>query len=280
MGAVLALIASLSWGCADFVAGLSTRRVGALRVLALSYPVGALPLTFAALFLVPGVIDREVIAWSVVVGIAGILAMYLFYRALAEGPMGIVSPITAVLSAVIPVGVGLAIGETLSILAVAGMVMALIAVILVSVEWGGTRSISTKALAFALGSGVAIGAYLATVGLSPPDSGLWVVTLGRWIACIPLLVVVLFTIRSLPWSGVAYPFTFVIASGILDATSNSLFQIAVRMDALAIVGLIGSLYPAATVVLARVFLDERMSRTQVVGVGLALVAAACLAVSA
>ena len=281
MGALLALVSSLAWGCADVVAGLATRRVGALRVISVSYPAGAIPLTFVAAFLVPGVINANVVAWSLAVGLVGVLAMYLFYRALAAGPMGIVSPITAVLSAAIPVITGIVLGETLAPLAIAGMVLAVIAVILVSIETGEERRVTPQAIGWALGSGVAIGLYLALIGISPDDSGIWVVTLGRWFAIALLCIIVLITLRRFPWTGlsVAYPWAFVIASGILDATANSLFQIATRLDDLAIVGLIGSLYPAATVVLARVFLSERMSRVQFVGVVLALVAAAALTVT-
>ncbi|MFM9135104.1 MAG: DMT family transporter [bacterium] len=281
MGALLALVSSLAWGCADFVAGIATRRVGALRVLSVSYPAGAIPLTLAAAFLIPGVIDADTVAWGLAVGLVGILAMYLFYRALAAGPMGLVSPITAVLSAAIPVITGLVLGETLAALAIAGMVLAVIAVILVSVETGEERRVTPQALGWALGAGVAIGLYITGVGLSPDDSGLWVVTLGRWFGVALLCLIVLIGLRRLPWTGlsVAYPWAFVIASGVLDATANGIFQIAARLDDLAIVGLIASLYPAATVVLARVFLSERMSRVQLVGVMLALVAVAALTVS-
>lgn len=281
MGALLALVSSLAWGCADFVAGIATRRVGALRVLSVSYPAGAIPLTLAAVFLLPGIINANTVAWAFGVGLVGILAMYLFYRALAAGPMGIVSPITAVLSAAIPVITGLVLGETLAALAIMGMVLAVVAVILVSVETGEDRRVTPQALGWALGSGVAIGLYITGVGLSPDDSGLWVVALGRWFGVALLCVIVLVGLRRLPWTGLAvpYPWAFVIASGVLDATANGVFQIAARLDDLAIVGLIASLYPAATVVLARVFLSERMSRVQLVGVVLALVAVAALTVS-
>lgn len=282
MGPLLALISSLLWGCGDFLGGVSTRRVGALRVIAVSYPVGCVLLLVCALTILPGAIDATTLWLSLLVGVAGIAAMYMFYRTLAIGPMGILSPVTAVLSAAIPVAAGLLMGETLSALAIAGMLIAAAAIVLVSVELGvDERAISARGMAYAIAAGSLIGIYLAGVGLAPETSGIWVVTLGRLVgAAVAVLVAAVVLLRpGRPKLTSPYPWIAVIAVGVLDSTANGLFQIAVQLDALAIVAVIGSLYPAATVVLARYFLAERMSRLQVVGVGLALVAAATLSVS-
>lgn len=281
MGPFLALISSLSWGLADFLGGVSSRRVGSLRVIAVSYPVGALLLTALSLTLVHGTLDGETIAWAVATGLMGIVAMGLFYRALAAGPMGIISPITAVLSAAIPVVVGIARGESLTAIAIAGMVLAGLAVVLVSREVGDHPTITRRSILLAIAAGAAIGAYLTGIGLAPTGSGIWVVTIGRWVASGAVLVTVAIVSRRGPSNAPSAPFpwAFAIGAGLLDCTANALFQLAVRMDALAIVAVIGSLYPAATVVLARYVLKERMSAVQVVGVGLALTAAAALALS-
>ena len=283
MAALLALLSSLLWGCGDFLGGISTRRVGALRVIAVSYPVGCVVLLVCAFFVIPGTIDGVTIWWSLIVGVSGILAMYMFYLTLAEGPMGILSPVTAVLSAGIPVVVGIVLGESLTPLAVVGILIAGLAIVLVSLEFGAERSVTAKGLTYAIAAGTLIGVYLTGVGLAPDDSGLWVVTLGRIIGAVLVVAIAAAVIlgrrggQQVP--GAAYPWMAVIAVGILDSTANGVFQVAVRMDALAIVAVLASLYPAATVVLARYFLAERMSRLQVVGVGLALVAAAALSVS-
>lgn len=290
MAPLLALLSSLLWGCGDFLGGISTRRVGALRVIAVSYPVGCVVLLACALFVIPGTIDGTTLWWSLVVGISGILAMYMFYLTLAVGPMGILSPITAVLSAGIPVVVGIMLGESLNGLAIIGIVIAGLAIVLVSLEFGAERSVTAKGLTYAIAAGTLIGVYMTGVGLSPDDSGLWVVTLGRVIGALLALAVAAVVLLgqrngrrgsasgTLP-ARASYPWIAVIAVGVLDSTANGVFQVAVRMDALAIVAVLASLYPAATVVLARYFLAERMSRLQVVGVGMALVAAAALSVS-
>lgn len=281
MGPLLALTSSLLWGCGDFLGGISTRKVGALRVIAVSYPVGCVILVICALTVVPGTIDTTTLWWSLLVGLAGILAMYMFYLTLAEGPMGILSPVTAVLSAGIPVVVGLLTGETLNALAITGIAIAGLAIVLVSLEFGVERSVTVRGLAYAISAGTLIGIYMTGVGLAPDNSGIWVVTLGRVVGAALALIVAAFVFLRPGRTPLAtpYPWLAVIAVGVLDSSANGLFQVAVRLDDLAIVAVLGSLYPAATVVLARYFLAERMSRVQVVGVGLALVAAATLSIS-
>lgn len=279
MGALLALIASISWGVADFAGGLASRKVGTIRTISVSYPAGAVLLTLLALTIVPGTIDGTVLVWSAGVGIVGLAAMSFLYRALAEGPMGIVSPITALGSAVIPVVVGLARGETLTALAIGGMALAVVAVVLVSREPGPHRSVSPRALALSGAAGLTIGVYLTGLGLAPDYSGIWVTTLGRWLACIIVVTVAIVMSRratASSWAG--YPWGLAIMAGVLDASANGFFQFAARLDELAIVAVIGCLYPAATVLLARWFLAERMSRVQVVGVALALGAVVALTI--
>ena len=288
MGVLLALVSSLAWGSADFMGGVATRRVGALRVLVISYPVGAVVITLAALFLVPGVLVARTVAVGMVAGSVGAVAIGLLYAALARGHMGVVSPITAVLSGAVPVTVGLVRGERLTWLATAGITVAAVAVILVSREKrGAPRTTPPVALAYAFGSGLAIGTYVSILGTAPGDSGIWVTTVGRWfssivVACALLVIVLARTrpsLRSGSNSREHYPWLLVVIAGAFDAIANGVFQIAARNGVLVIVAVIGSLYPAATVILARFLLHERLSRPQVLGVVLALFAAATLAVA-
>ena len=106
MAVLFALISSLSWGTADFLGGLASRRVGSLRVLSVSYPAGGVLITILALLVVPGVLSSESVWVGVTSGAVGAVGMGLLYAALAQGQMGIVSPITAVLSGAVPVLVG------------------------------------------------------------------------------------------------------------------------------------------------------------------------------
>jgi len=281
MAAVLALLSSLSWGTADFLGGLAARRVGTVRVLSASYPAGAVLITVVAVVLIPGEMSSRALLTGAVAGVVGLLAIGLLYAALARGQMGVVSPITAVLSGAVPVVVGLALGEAIGLLAAIGIALAGVAVILVSRESGPHRHTPARAVALAVTSGLAIGVYLSILGTAPVDSGIWVAAIGRWVSSVLILgalVVVLTRARhSSSASRVRYPWNLALAAGGLDALANAIFQLAAQRGSLAIVAVIGSLYPAATVVLARYLLHERLSRLQLGGVGLALVAAAILA---
>lgn len=278
LGAFLALLSSLSWGVADFIGGLAARRAGPVQVLAVAYPAGAVVLTLVALFVIPGNLTPAVLPYAFVAGAIGALAIGLLYAALTRGPMGVVSPITAVMSGAVPVVAGVLTGESLSGLAIAGMVLAVFAVILVSRESGEAHERTpVSALLLSIASGTSIGLYLTAIGLAPEDSGVWVATIGRWVSTVAMLLTLVLVVRS--FTRARFPWLLAIVSGILDASANGIFQLATQRGLLAIVAVIGSLYPAATVVLARIFIQERLNRLQITGVIAALAAAASLALA-
>lgn len=278
MAALLALISSLSWGVADFFGGLASRRAGPVQVLVVAYPAGAVLLTFIALFVIPGNLTLAVVPYAFVAGTIGALAIGLLYAALTRGPMGVVSPITAVMSGAVPVAAGLIRGESLDTLAIIGIVLAIAAVVLVSRESGHAHERTPMiALVLAMASGTAIGLYLTAIGLAPQDSGVWVATIGRWVSTIAMVLTLVIVVRTFTRS--KFPWVLAIVSGALDASANGIFQLATQRGLLAIVAVIGSLYPAATVMLARIFLHERLNRLQIIGVIAALAAAASLALA-
>lgn len=281
MASLLALLSSLSWGTSDFLGGLAARRVGAIRVLSVSYPAGAVLITVLAWLVIPGRLTWSSVATAAIVGSVGALAIGLLYAALAQGQMGIISPITAVLSGAVPVVVGLVIGESLSSLALAGVVVAGVAVILVSRESGPHRRTPVAAMILAIGSGLAIGAYLSVLGTAPEDSGIWVAAIGRWFSTVLVVAILIVMIGrgSRRGKSIRYPWILALSAGALDALANAIFQLAAQQGLLAIVAVIGSLYPAATVILARVVLKETLSRIQLVGVFLAFLAVAALALA-
>jgi drug/metabolite transporter (DMT)-like permease len=275
MLSLLALVSSLSWGAADFLGGLSSRRGSTVATLAISYPIGAVFLTGIGFYFIPGFVSVEVLGWSLAAGIVGISGIGMLYLALARGTMGTVSPITAVASAAVPVAFAAASGESLSVWSISAMALALAAVYMVTRERPRGQRARALSLVLALSGGVALGCYLTIIGSAPPGSGIWVVTLGRWVST--SLIVLILVLRAKRTGLPQAPWILALGAGILDASANALFQVAAQSGNLAVIAVMGSLYPVTTVLLARFVLNERLGRLQGLGVAFALVAATALA---
>jgi drug/metabolite transporter (DMT)-like permease len=273
----LALIASLTWGVADYMGGIASRKASPTQVLVVAYPSGAVIITLMAFLAVPGEFSTDAALWGVLAGSIGALAVALLYIALSRGPMGVVSPITAVMSGAVPTAVGLLNGERLTLLGITGIALAALAVILVSREKGEHVKVAPSTILISIASGGAIGLYLSALSLAPEESGIWAATVGRWTSSILVAVVVFAVIKNFTRNG--FPWMLAIVSGFLDATANAVFQLASQRGLLSIVAVLGSLYPATTALLARFLIQERLSRIQIVGVLLAFLAAALLALA-
>ena len=284
MGVVLALLSSGTWGVADFLGGLASRRARTVAVLAVAYPIGAVLLTLAGLFLIPGALSSSVVLLGIAAGISGASGIGLLYRALAAGPMGVVSPVTAVVACAVPVIVGLMRGDRLTMLALLGMAGAAVAIVLVSRERAELTRVRTSTVLISLASGALMGGYLAVIGISPVGSGIWPTIVSRWTSTLVMLIafgVVAFRRHRRPELPleVPFPWALVVVSGILDASANAMYQVATQHGMLAIVAVVGSLYPVTTVLLAWLVLRERLAAIQVLGVGIACASAAVLSVS-
>lgn len=276
MAVLFALFAAAGYGISDFVGGLASRRVPAITVLLLSYPVGAL-LMAGLLGVYDGPVSANTLAWSAGGGIAGLTGVALLYSALAAAPMNVVSPITAVLSALVPVIVGVGIGERPAALAWLGIGIGLFAVVLISrqPEDHPHGPIGWRPILMAVLAGVGFGFYFVCLGRTDHDSGMWPVVLSRLassVLLLPLAVVGKSFVR-MPRSVVA----FAVVAGALDATANAAFLLATRHGLLSLSGVITAMYPAGTVLLASVLLRERTGRVQ--RIGLALAAASVLLVT-
>jgi drug/metabolite transporter (DMT)-like permease len=279
MAAFLALISSLMWGTADFFGAYVSKKIPANKVLVLSYPVGFVFLLIYA-FMLPGQLDSYSILIGSLAGVIGILAMGSLYLALAIGPMGVMSPVTAASSTFVPIAMGLIVGEQLGLIAWVGISVAILAVILVSMETsptGGKLAVSGKGLVLAITSGLLIGTFLSIVGLAPTNNGMWPLVFARLMSSV--LVFGYFMSRKKQSFKEGYDsklFALVIISGALDATANAVFVLATFEGYLSIAAVIASLYPAATVILATAFLKERLTGIQFVGIGLAFFSAGIL----
>jgi drug/metabolite transporter (DMT)-like permease len=265
MAVLLALATSVVYGTGDFLGGLAARTAHALVVVAVSQLAG-LALVLALAAPLGGSAGPADLAWGAGAGAAGALALTIFYRALAAGSMSVVAPVTAVCAAAVPVVAGLAFGDVVSLSALAGVGLALPAVGLVASE-GEVRELrfGLRSLTGALLAGTGFGVVFLLLHQTAPTSGLWPLVAAR---CASAAVVGgVLAARRVPVRIPRTTMPLVLGAGVFDMGANILFLLAVRQGQLSIVGVLSSLYPVSTVVLAAVVLRERMSRIQLAGVG-------------
>lgn len=276
VAAILALGSALSFGVADFLGGLAARRAHPLVITLLAQAAGG-ALVVALAPLVGGEITTRAFVVGGLVGLAGALALVAYFHALATGPMGVTAPVAAIAGAVVPVSVGLALGERPGTAAVAGMALGIVAAVLVSLPVGDvalTRTVR-RAAVWALVGGVGFGLFFVGLDQTPEGSGLWPLV-GARLVSVPLLAVLVIAGPGLPAADV--PWRTGIVSGALDMVANTLFLLAARIGLLSVTSVLASLYPAVVALLAAVLLRERLSPPQRAGVAVGLTAVALLAV--
>jgi drug/metabolite transporter (DMT)-like permease len=318
LSAGLALFGAVVYGAADFFGGLAAKRLRSIVVTAASAASGLVFLTLL-LPVVGGEWAPADVAWGAVAGAFGVIAIALLYACLAIGPMSILSPLTAVVSAIAPMLWGLFVnGETLSAIGYLGLGVALVAVVLVGFI-PGERVVrpSARGLIMAVGAGIAIGAFLIAIDQTSSESGLvpLVVTRATNMAITAIIIGAL-VIRALSTgrraasvldvsgvvigatpsghadlehagvsSGAGVPasrnraWLLAIICGVVDAAANAIMLLALRIGDLSIVSALTALYPAGTIILAAVVLKERVGAVQWAGLALALIAGGMLALA-
>lgn len=274
---LLALGSSLAYGCADFLGGLGARKAHVLRTVMIAAPA-SLAVELLLWPVLGASFSTAALGWGAASGAASAAAFALLYKTLAIGPMNVLSPVTALMSAALPVGVGLLQGEHLATAGLIGLPLALVAVVLVSAGHGaGVARPSRTALLLAFGAGAVIALQLVFLHQAPSDSGVAPLIVGRTVSSAVTLTAAALMRRRLGPERPAYAMSA--AAGVLDSLANLMFLLAVRSGDLTVVAVITALYPAGTVLLARGVLAERIHRGQLVGLGAAAVAVSLLALT-
>jgi drug/metabolite transporter (DMT)-like permease len=276
VGIVFALAASTAWGSADFFGGLKAKRHSALAVL-FTIEVSGLVVAAVVMAIAQDPLPSTRAALCALgAGTAGIVALGAFYRALAIGTMSIVAPISAT-GVALPVIVGIATGDRPGPVVIAGLIVTTIGVIMASREVHEDETKATAArtaIGLALLASIGFGLYFIGADVAADDSVLWTVLLGRIVAIPFVGAVVLARGVSLPRGG---DLAVLCAAGATDLGATALYGLANTHGALSIVSVVGSLYPIATVILARAILDERIRAFQAAGVVAALTGVALIA---
>jgi drug/metabolite transporter (DMT)-like permease len=328
---LLALGAAAFYGTADFLGGSAARRATTYSVLLVSLASG-LAVLFVAAVAIPSPLDPASAAWGLVAGLAGTVGLFLFYGALARGPMSVVAPVSALVSAVLPVGVGVLRGDRLSAAVTAGVILCMVAIVLVSVEPDGQRAVpidepideptdtgagrgvaaSAPASAgdgaaetgatetelahdswtrvadrlrqgpvLAVAAGACFGIFFVLLREAGQSGTVWPLAtaklagLGVVLAALPLIGA-----RLEPWSALRERTTAWIAlgAGVLDSGANALYLLATRAGMLSLAAVLTALYPAITVLLARVIFSEHLRLVQRIGLVVAALGVALVTV--
>ena len=284
---ILGFTTALVYGFADFFGAIASRRISSIVVTAVSGIVGF----FFLLTMIPffgATFSSDAIIAGIAAGFASAIGITALYASLAIGPISIISPLGAVLGALVPLIFGFFIGDRFGPLGWLALALILVAVVLVGfVPGADVRLPSFKGLALAFVAGVGIGTILIVLKFSPADSGLASVITMRLVSAALLNILLLVTWMRLrrrraeaPKADFAKKFWWaVIAAGIFDSSANIFFTLALRSGSLSVVSVLTALYPLGTIMLARLILKERIGRVQMIGVLVALSGSAILAVA-
>ena len=274
-GILLALAASLSWGVADFGAGVGSRRLSVPLVIVASQAAG---LVFVGLVLAifrPSLPSGAQLAWGGLAGAIGVLGLLAFYQALSIGAMGIVGPISAT-GVVVPLTYGLARGERPSTMQLVGVGLAIVGVIAASIEKvvdaHGSRI--GAGVGFALLAALGFGGSISALSKAAAGGALWA-PLPMRVVGIPLILCVVLFMRP-STEGLRASWRLLVGIGVCDTGANILFGLASTRALLSVVSVLASLYPVVLVALARVLLHERIAKHQLGGVVLALTGVALI----
>lgn len=278
-----ALMAAVSWGTADFCGGLASRGMSAVRVVLATQTIGVVALVVLGVALQQPIPGSGDLLKGAVAGLAGGAGLLLLYLSLARDKMGLAAPLTAIASGGVPLLVGMITQGLPSAPQMAGFLLALIAIWIIS-RPEGNQPFRLSNVVLPLISGIGFGIFMALIGLIDDATGfVWPLVATR-IASISLMAALVLA----GWArerGQAtnnlerppFPWKLAIISGLGDTIGNALFVLASQMGRLDVASVLGALYPAATVLLAWLVLGERLSKKQSAGVGVALAAVALIA---
>jgi len=270
MAIVLALAAAASWGLADFLAGLASRRVSVPVVLLLVEGGGLVVIVVVAVVAGGPFFAHASDAWSAVgAGLSGVVGLGCFYRALAIGTMSVVAPISSA-GVALPVVVGIATGNRPSAVTAAGLVAIVVGVVLASREQhddAASAAAGRTALGLALLSAIGFGGFFVLIDAPADASIAWTLVLSRGAAVPFVLAVILRARPAFPARRLALG---IAAVGCVDLLATTLLSVAQTEGDLAVVSVLGGMYPVITVLLAAAVLHERVRPPQLVGIVCAL----------
>jgi drug/metabolite transporter (DMT)-like permease len=270
----LSLLAAASWGGGDFAGGMASKRASVFRVVAVAHGCGLVAMLAMAVLTGEPIPPAAAMKWGAFAGFVGAFGIAALYRALAIGRMGVIAPVAAVVTGLLPVVVGIRTEGLPDTMQLGGFVLALASIWMVarpSEHIDSTRGIGLAALA-----GIAFGLFLIAGKQAGHQGIFWPLVMARLVSTGVMSVMVALTPHDMrPLRAVLWP---TVMSGLLDSAGNALFIAATRRGRLDVAAVLSSLYPASTVLLARFVLGERIGRLQAAGIVCAVASIALIAV--
>ncbi len=270
---VLALASAFTYGAADFLGGLASRRANTIAVVVISQAAGLVMVALLLPMLTAATPGRTDWIWGGIAGLTGGIGVALLYRALAIGVMAVVAPTTAVCAVLVPVVFAILLGERPGTRESAGIALAVVAIVLVSqsASTGGDATAGRRSgLGLALASGISIGLFFLALARTNAAAGLWPLLAARAVSV--SLFGAMLAVYRLPLGMPSSILAIAIGGGVVDMLANLLYLLATRAGPLTLAVTLTSLYPASTVLLARFVVGERLAPRQWAGVACALVA--------
>jgi drug/metabolite transporter (DMT)-like permease len=270
--------AAVAWGAADFSGGFATKKSHVFTVVFLSQVVGGVFLAALALVFSGWLPGLRVMLVGGLAGLAGEVGLILLYMGLARGRMGIVAPLSAVVSALLPIAVGAVQAGLPGPLRLVGFAVALVAVWLLAGKGGAQSRITAAEAGCSLGAGLGFGLFMVLIAQISDQAVLWPLVGARFTtaALLGLVFAARGGLPAGPVAGTKVQWLPIAMAGVLDAAGNALFALASRTGRLDVAAVLTSLYPAFTVLLAWLVLRERLAARHWLGVAAALAALGCI----
>jgi len=269
MTALFALASAALFGTGDFFGGLAARRTSALTIVAASHVIGLGLIILVAPFMADTFTIHDFLLGGLA-GAFGCVGIACLYHSLGRGPMAVVAPITAVGSAAFPALWGIVSGEQLSALSLAGILVGLVAIVLVSSTPGHVGKVSRGLVLEAMLAGAGFGGFMIAIGETTSTTTPWPLAAARIVSAGLAAILIMRTGGSPIPRRSDGTLGAIVAAGVFDMAGNVTFLLAVNHGRLSLTAAISALYPAMTVLLARTVLGERMSATQIVGMVVAV----------
>jgi drug/metabolite transporter (DMT)-like permease len=264
------LTSALTWGAADFTGGIASKRTNVYGVVIGAEGFGMFLFAILALIFRESTPPLQTWLWSGASGLSAGIGLLLLYRSLANGRMSVAAPVSAVIGAMLPVAVGALLDGLPGAWKIAGILLAMAAVWLVAGGEGGNASARLNDIILPVIAGIFFGVYFVGMHQAGKEAVFWPIAAARLVAATCLSGYALATHQ--PWKPERKHWPLIALSGLLDACGNAFYVLSGQVGRLDVAAVISSLYPGSTVLLARIFLHERLSRLQLAGIITALVA--------